>query len=144
MKYYRKTSHSRFDLKAHIVFCPKYRKNLLTGVLGQWLKEAIREICRQNEIEILGGKIAPDHIHLFVSYPPNLSVSQLVQQIKGKTSFKIFQEFQYLRKIFWGRHFWARGYMAVSSGNITDEVILNYLKLQEGEPIQETDLLLEA
>ena len=135
MKYYRKTSHSKYDLKVHIVFLPKYRKKVLVGEVGKAVRSIIRQICTSLEATIISGKIASDHVHLFVSYPPHLSVSKLVQRIKGKSSYKIFNEFQYLRKTFWGRHFWARGYLAISSGNITDEMIKAYIEQQEGEEI---------
>ena len=73
--------------------------------------------------EIISGKIATDHVHMFISYRPNQSVSKIVQQLKGVSSHIMLQEFPVLHKKFWGRHLWARGYLAVSSGNITDEMI---------------------
>jgi putative transposase len=70
-----------------------------------------------------------------VSCPPNLSASKIVQYLKGKTSRKLMMEFQHIQNAFWGRHLWARGYFAATSGNVTDEVIMEYIRLQEsGEP----------
>ena len=137
MKYYRTTSHSKYDLKAHIVWVPKYRKKVLTGVIGQAIRDIIKQVCMTEDITIISGKLAPDHVHIFVSYPPHLSISKLVQKIKGKSSYKIMADFAHLRKTFWGKHFWGRGYMAVSSGNITDEVIKEYIESQEGENINQ-------
>ncbi len=69
-------------------------------------------------------------MHLFVSVPPRVTISRLVQMLKGKSSFKLMQEFPHLAKKFWGRHLWARGYFCVSSGNVTDEVIKEYIENQ--------------
>lgn len=143
MKYYRTTSHSKYDLKAHIIFVPKYRKRVLHGEVGTRIRDLIRQICTEHEVEIISGKLAFDHVHLFVSYPPNLSISKLVQQIKGKSSYKIMQERRDLSKIYYGRHFWGRGYLAVSSGNITDEVIKQYIDLQEGEDLAQDNFIVE-
>ena len=72
---------------------------------------------------------------MFVSYRAQLAISKVVQQLKGTSSRVLLQEFVHLRKLYWGRHFWARGYMAISSGNITDEMIQRYIDEQEGEPV---------
>jgi len=140
MRHYRTTPHSKYDLKAHIVFVPKYRKHVLAGFIGTTARDLIRQICVESDAEIVSGKVAPDHVHLFVSYPPHLSVSDLAQKIKGKSSYKLFSLFPHLRKVFWGRHFWARGYLAVSSGNITDEMIKEYIEQQAGEELAQGDI----
>ena len=75
--------------------------------------------------------VSKDHVHLFVSIPPQVTISRLVQRLKGKTSFKLLNGFPHLRKTYWGRHFWARGYFCCSSGNVTDEVIKEYIESQE-------------
>jgi len=137
MRYYRRSSHSKFDLKINLVWCPKYRKSILTGVVGTAVRDIIRRICNEEEVEIISGKVAPDHIHIFVSFPPSLAVSKLVQRLKGKSSYLLFQEFPHIKKIYWGRHFWARGYLGVTSGNITDEMIKQYIAEQEGEPLED-------
>ncbi len=82
------------------------------------------------------GSISKDHIHLFVSVPPYLSVSKLMQSLKGKTSYKLLSEYKEISKQFWGRHIWGRGYFAASSGNVTDEVIMEYIETQD---LQEKD-----
>jgi putative transposase len=86
--------------------------------------------CRRSELEIISGKVARDHVHVFVGYRPNQDVSQIMQWLKGISSRVLL----HLRKRFWGRHFWARGYLAVSSGNIT-EMVKEYIEEQEGEQI---------
>ncbi len=133
MQNYRKTSHSVYDLKYHLVWITKYRKPVLTGVVAERLRELIREICKANDIEIIKGHVSKDHVHMFLSVPPYISVSKLVQIIKGKTSRKMLSEFKPLQQKFWGRHLWARGYFVASSGNITDEVIIEYIEKQDIE-----------
>ena len=133
MQHYRKTSHSLYDIKFHIVWITKYRKHVMTGEVACRTRELIRQICKSNDVEILRGHISKDHVHLFVSVPPHISVSKLVQQLKGKSSRKLLSEFKTLSRQFWGRHLWGRGYFAASSGNVTDEVIMEYIKNQDLE-----------
>lgn len=131
MLLYRKGSHTVFDLKYHIVWITKYRKPILTTKRAMRTRELIREICRAHSVDILKGHVSRDHIHLLVSVPPQLSVSTLTQYLKGKTSRKLLQEDKQLSKLYWGQHLWARGYFAVSSGTITDEAIMEYIKHQD-------------
>ena len=130
MKNYRKTSHSVYDIKYHLVWITKYRKPMLAGAVATRLRELIREICKTMDIEIIKGHVSKDHVHLFVSVPPYHSVSQVMKRIKGKTSRRLLSESRILAKQCWGRHLWARGYFAASSGNVTDEVIAEYIQLQ--------------
>ena len=139
MQNYRKTSHSTFDLKYHIVWITKYRKPSITGKIAERTRELIRSVCKTNEVEILAGHVSKDHIHLLVSSPPHLSVSKLVQYIKGYTSRKLLMEYKELNKQYWGKHLWGRGYFAASSGNVTDEVIAEYIKTQDIEENMRTD-----
>lgn len=131
MQLYRVTSHTRFDLKYHLIWITKYRKPVLSGKVGLRVRELIREICATHSVQILKGHVSLDHVHIFVSMPPQLSVSRIAQFLKGKTSRKLLDEFPVLRKEFWGQHFWARGYFAVSSGAITDEMIMDYIASQD-------------
>ena len=133
MQKYRKTSHTVYDIKYHFVWITKYRKKILKGELANRVREIIREVCKCNEVEIIKGHVSVDHVHLFVSVPPHLSVSKLMQYIKGKSSRKIMSEFKTVSKMYWGRHFWARGYFVVSSGTITDEMIIDYIEKQDTE-----------
>ena len=135
MRRYRLGAHTKSDLKIHVVWIPKYRKAVLTGDVALRVRELVRQIAAQHELEILSGKVASDHVHVFLSYRPTQKVSQIMQWLKGTSSRVLLQEFPRLRKQFWGRHLWARGYLAVSSGNITDEMIREYIDEQEGEQI---------
>jgi len=119
----------------HLIWIPKYRKPVLVGDLAVRVRDIIRTIAAEHELEILSGKVARDHVHVFVSHRPTQRISQMVQWFKGISSRVILQEFPRLRKQFWGRHFWARGYLAVSSGTITDEMVREYIEEQEGESI---------
>jgi len=131
MENYRKSAHSTFDIKYHIVWITKYRKPVITGKIAVRTRELIRGICQTNEVEILAGHVGKDHIHLLVSVPPHLSASKLVQYLKGTSSRKLQMEYKELNKQFWGQHLWARGYFVASSGNVTDEVIQQYILNQD-------------
>jgi putative transposase len=144
MKNYRKTSHSVYDIKYHLVWITKYRKPVLVGNTAERLRDLIREICKSMDIEILKGHISKDHVHLLVSVPPYHSVSDVLKRIKGKTSRRLLSDSRILAKQFWGRHLWARGYFAASSGNVTDEVIAQYIELQKvAERDREDDFTIE-
>jgi REP-associated tyrosine transposase len=133
MQNYRKTSHSIYDLKYHLVWITKYRKPVFFGDVALQLRDSIREVCKSLDIEIIKGHVSKDHVHLFVSVPPQLSISKVMGRIKGKTSRKLMSENRRLAKEFWGRHLWGRGYFAASSGNVTDEVIMQYIATQDLE-----------
>jgi putative transposase len=119
------------------VWTTKYRKAVLVGEVGIRLRALVREVCRTNEIEIVQGAVSKDHVHVLLSCPPNLSPSKIMQYIKGKSSRKLLMEFKHLHKTFWGRHLWARGYFVASSGNVTDEMIMEYIKKQEGTELDD-------
>lgn len=131
MQHYRKTSHTTYDCKYHIVWITKYRKQVMVGLVAERVRELLRGICKEHEVETLRGHVSKDHVHLFVSVPPHLALSKLVQYLKGKSSYKLLSENQQLSKAFWGRHLWGRGYFVATSGTITDEVILEYIKNQD-------------
>ncbi len=134
MENYRTSAHTRFDIKYHFVWTTKYRKAVLSGQVALRLREVIREVCRTHEIEILQGHVSRDHVHILVSVPPNMSASKIMQYVKGKSSRKLMMEFRHLNRQFWGRHMWARGYFVATSGNVTDEAIAEYIRLQGKEP----------
>jgi putative transposase len=142
MENYRKSSHAVYDIKYHLVWITKYRKPALRGEIAERIRDLIREICKANDVEILKGHVSREHVHIFVSVPPHMSVSELMKSIKGKTSRKMLMEYKTLSKAFWGRHLWARGYFAASSGNVTDEVIMKYIEEQGKEP-EDVDFKIE-
>ena len=128
-------AHTKTDLKVHLVWIPKYRKRVLTGQVAIRTRDVLRQIAMEHEIGIITGKVSSDHVHMFVSYRPTQDVSKIMQWLKGISSRILLSEFPHLKKQFWGRHLWARGYLAVSSGNITDELVQQYIQEQEGESI---------
>ena len=122
-----------YQLPYHFVFSTKYRKPVRRGDIAIEVRDLIREICRANDIEILQGHVRPDHVHLQLEVPPHLAPSRVMQAIKGKTSHHLLMDRRKRREAFWGRHLWARGYFVASSGNVTDEVIAEYIRLQGAE-----------
>src|SRR5258708_34166973 len=128
---YRKGSHTVYDIKLHIVWITKYRKPILSGEIAKHLRELVRQTCASLDVEIISGHVGADHVHLLVSVPPQLAVSELVQRLKGRSSRLMLMAFGELKRQFWGRHLWARGYFVASSGNVTDEVIKQYIEAQE-------------
>jgi putative transposase len=136
---YRKTAHSVYDIKYHVVWITKYRRKVLKGQVGLRLRDLVRQICAANDVIIISGSVQADHVHLLLSVPPKLSVSKLLQLLKGRTSRKMLEEFEGLSREFWGRHLWARGYFAASTGNVTDEIIKQYIESQGKQPPTEQD-----
>jgi putative transposase len=134
MPEYRKGSHTVYDLKYHIVWITKYRKKVMRGEIGLRLRELIKQGCEAQDVQIVKGHIAADHVHLLVSVPPQIAVSDLVQRLKGRSVRKMLEEFGELRRQFWGQHLWARGYFVASSGNVTDEIIAEYIESQSEKP----------
>ena len=136
---YRKTAHSVYDLKYHIVWITKYRKPILRGEIGKRVRELLRQTCASLDVYIVKGHVSKDHVHLLVSVPPNLAVSELVKRLKGRSSRLMLEEFGELRKAYWGRHLWARGYFVASSGNVTDEIIAEYIEKQSQRAPEDGD-----
>lgn len=127
---YRHGAHSVFSIHLHLVWITKYRKSVLVGDIALKTREILRQICSAESVEIIRGHVSRDHIHLFVSIPPQVTISRLVQKLKGKSSHQLLHTYPSLRRQYWGRHFWARGYFCCSSGNVTDEVIKQYIEQQ--------------
>ena len=127
MENYRKGSHTVHDIKYHLVWITKYRYNVLNGDIALRLRTIIREVCMSYDIKILKGVVSKNHVHLLLSAPPTLAASKMAQFLKGKSSYKIQQEFPELKKRYWGQHIWARGYFCTSVGDVTDEMIKEYL-----------------
>jgi len=142
MDKYGKSSHTVYDLKYHIVWITIYRKPVLFGEVSKRVRDLIREICKSTDVEIVKGHISRDHVHLFVSVPPHISVSKLVQSLKGKTSRKLMSEYKRLSREFWGCHIWARGYFVVSSGQVTEDIIKKYIEAQ-GKEIPDGDFQID-
>lgn len=124
---YRTGSHTKYKLEYHFVWVTKYRYRVLQGDLALRLRELVRQSCAMFEIEVIRGVVSKDHVHILVSAPPTMSPAEIMRRIKGRTSAKMFEEFPHLKKRYWGRHFWARGYFCVTAGELTKEMIEEYL-----------------
>ena len=138
MAEYRKGSHSVSRLTVHVVWVTKYRYHVLKGDIQSRCRDLIVQICNAENVRILKGVVSKDHVHVHLEYPPSMSVSELIKKIKGRTSRLLQQEFPTLGKKYWGRHFWAVGYGAWSTGNITDEMVQEYLEHHRDKPNTQT------
>ena len=130
---YRKSSHAKFDLKIHLIWVTKYRYKVLVENVKHRIRELLRQTCEAKGIQIIRGHVSIDHVHMYVSIPPYLSVAEVVKSLKGRSSRFIQIEFPQLGKQYWGKHFWAIGYAAFSAGDVTDEMIREYIKNHEGK-----------
>ena len=130
----RKSSHSTTNIMVHIVWITKYRYPVLKGDIKKRCHKLVIQICDSMDIRIIGGVVSKDHVHLHIEYPPKLSISEIVRRLKGRTSKKIQLEFPLLKKKYWGKHLWSIGYGAWSTGNITKEILAEYLKHHGSRP----------
>ena len=125
---YRTGPHTKFKIEYHFVWITKYRFQVLKDEIALRLRELVRQTCTAFDIEIIRGVVSKDHIHILVSAPPTMAPAEIMRRIKGRTSIKLFEEFPHLKKRYWGRHFWARGYFCVTAGELTKEMISDYLE----------------
>ena len=124
----RRGSHTVTWMTVHVVWVTKYRYKVLKGDVQKRCRDLIRQICESEDVQILKGVISKDHVHIHIEYPPRVKISDLVKKLKGRSSRRIQEEYPVLKKRYWGRHFWAIGYGAWSTGNITDEMVQEYLE----------------
>lgn len=128
---YKRLSHSIWLCTYHIVFCPKYRYEVLVGRAEVLVRNELYRLCGQkDQIEVEEVNIQSDHVHLIISIPPKYSVSSVMGWLKGKIAIKLFQHQKQLSKRYWGRHIWARGY-CVSTVGLDEEKIKKYVKWQQ-------------
>jgi putative transposase len=131
MPKWKKLSHVVYQCSYHIVWCPKYRFRILEGAVGKYVEARIRAICEWKDSEIEELKVMKDHVHLVVSVPPRVSISELMGVLKGKTAIGVFKHYKKLRrKPYWGNHFWSRGYCVTTLG-LDEEKIKRYVRYQE-------------
>jgi putative transposase len=128
---FQKLSHSIYECKYHIVFCPKYRYRVFKDEIAAYTQEQLYALCRQKEgVDALELNIQPDHVHLVLSIPPKYAVSNLIGYLRGKLALRLFNRYEQLGKRFWGRHLWSRGY-CVSTIGLDEDRIRQYVKWQE-------------
>ena len=132
-------SHTKWNCKYHIVFAPKYRRQEIYGKLREDIGKILHQLCEMKKVEIIEAEACPDHIHLLVSIPPSLSVSQFVGYLKGKSSLMIFDRHANLKYKYGNRHFWCRGYYVDTVGR-NKERIAEYIRNQLQEDIMNDQL----
>lgn len=122
-------SHSRYNCTYHIVFIPKYRRKVMFGALRKEVGEILGKVCKMEGVTILKAATLPEHVHMYVSIPPKLSVSKTIGRIKGKSALMIFDRHPEYRERN-NRHFWARGYYCETVGNVNEATIKQYIEEQ--------------
>ena len=133
---FKRLSHSIYECKYHLVFCPKYRYRIFKDDIAEYTRQQIYSLCKQKEqIEVLELSIQPDHVHLVVSIAPKYAVAAFMGYLKGKLAIRLFQQYEHLGKRYWGRHFWSRGY-CVSTIGLDEDKIRAYVKWQEAQDKQ--------
>ena len=133
MAKYRKASHVVYKCDYHIVWVPKYRFRILKGAIKELVEQDIRMLCEWKGCIVEELNVQEDHVHLLVSVPPKVSISQLMGTLKGKVAIKLFKSYPQLKKKpYWGNHFWARGYF-VNTVGLDEDMIKRYVKYQEKE-----------
>lgn len=131
---YRRGSHKVTDLKYYFVWKTKYSYGVLRDDVALRLRDIIREICAEKELQFVKGNIRPNHIHILISAPSYLSPAKIAQYLKGKSSYRLQREFPALQKRYWGRHLWGRGYFCSTVGAVTEEQIQQYIANQSDDP----------
>jgi len=129
-------SHTRWKCQYHIVFIPKYRRKVMYGKVRGDIREIIKILCRYKKVEIVEGAVCLDHVHICVSIPPKIAISEFMGYLKGKSALMIFDKHPELGNKF-ERDFWARGYYVSTIGNVDEATIKNYIKEQEEESYNE-------
>ena len=129
MKQFNKLAHAVWQCKYHVVWCPKYRFKILKGEIGKSVRDIIKQLTEWRGIDIIEGNVQEDHIHLVLSIPPKYSISETVGFLKGKSAIKIFDMHTELKRRYWGRHFWAKGY-CVSTIGLNEGQIREYVRMQ--------------
>ena len=129
-------AHTRWKCQYHIVFIPKYRRKVLYGRVKEDIREILRTLCGYKKVEIVEGAVCADHVHLCVSIPPKLSVSDFMGYLKGKSALMIFDKHPEMGTK-WDRSFWARGYYVTTVGDIDEEAVRKYIVKQQEESYKE-------
>jgi putative transposase len=143
MSEYRYGGHTVSRLTVHLVWVTKYRYKVLTGDIQKRCRELLIQVCDTEDIRILSGVVSKDHIHMHIEYPPSVSISNLVKRMKGRASRLLQKEYTELSKRYWGKHLWGIGYGAWSTGNITEDIVQEYLKRHKSSSNDTEDFKLD-
>ena len=134
--------HTSWRCQYHIVFAPKYRRMAIYGEIKVDIGKILRQLCQQKGVEIIEAELCKDHIHMLVEILPNISVSQFVGYLKGKSSLMIFDRHANLKYKYGNRHFWCRGYYVDTVGK-NEKVIQEYIKNQLQEDIMNDQMTMK-
>ena len=129
-------AHCKWECQYNIVFIPKFRRKKLYGMVKDDVRDIIKTLCSYKKVEIIAGAVCADHVHLCVSIPPKLSISDFVGYLKGKSALMIFDKHPELGSK-WDRSFWARGYYVTTVGNVNEETVKEYIRRQTEESMNE-------
>ena len=132
-------AHTQWNCKYHIVFAPKYRRQVIYGKIKADIGKMLRKLCEYKEIEIIEAEACPDHIHMLISVPPKYSISQIMGYLKGKSSLMIFEKYANLKYKYGNRHFWCRGFYVDTLGR-NKKAIQQYIRKQLQEDHEEEQL----
>ena len=143
MPMYRKEGHTVYDIKYHFVWITKYRYRVLKGEVALRVRELLRQGCESNNIRILKGSVGGDHVHMLLSCPTTMSPSEIMQNLMGRTSRILQEEFPALRKKYWGQHMWTRGYFCGTVGEVDKETIERYIQNQGKEETRDDFTIVE-
>ena len=135
-------SHSTYRCEYHIVFAPKYRRKAIYGELRADIGAILRKLCDEKKVEIIEANACRDHIHMLVSIPPYLSISQFVGFLKGKSTLMIFDRHANLKYKYGSRHFWCRGYLVDTVGR-NETAIKEYIRNQLEEDYTKDQITLK-
>ena len=148
-------AHTKWNCKYHLVFAPKYRRQVIYGKIKKDIRIMLRKLCEYKQVEIIEAEACKDHIHMLVSIPPKYSVSQIMGYLKGKSSLMIFEKYANMKYKYGNRHFWCRGYYVDTVGRnkkgleqyirnqLQEDVSAELLSLKEyidpftGKPVEE-------
>ena len=123
--------HTRWNCTYHIIFIPKYRRQVMYGETKKDLRDILKKLCEMKGIQIIEGKICVDHVHMYVAIPPKIAVSDFMSYLKGKSTLMLFDRHPEYRARKGDKHFWARGYYVSTVGNVNESTIIEYIKNQE-------------
>ena len=132
-------AHTKWNCKYHIVFAPKYRRQIIYGKIKKEIGKILRKLCEYKGIEILEAEACPDHIHMLISIPPKFSISQIMGYLKGKSSLMIFDKFANMKYKYGNRHFWCKGYYVSTIGR-NEKKIKEYIQNQLQEDLAQDQI----
>ena len=135
-------AHSKWNCKYHIVFAPKYRRQIIYGKLKAEIGKILRKLCEQKGVEIIEAELCPDHVHMLVSIPPKMSISSFMGYLKGKSTLMIFDRYANLKYKYGRRNFWADGYYVSTIGK-NEKKIKEYIRNQLQEDIATDQITLK-